>query len=185
MQDDYFYPAERVQLQTRDGEQFAHFDRPLPDIFADADDLNTYLDRLPNPSDSSHDEDQPPASEELFMSSPEIYEGCMTSTKYTPTLTQHQQRLLRDVTPYAVDERDSEETQRSKAETRRQLIAGYCKELKRKRYARRYRRWQDVRSRGLDLKDETMALIAAEVHDKSLNRRFYYSEYDPHEFVGI
>lgn len=139
---------------------------------------------MPNDEDSSHDEDRPPGSEEVFLSTPDIYDGCMNSTKYSPELTNAQRRLLRDVAPYTFNVHDSPEIQWSKLQKRRQLITGYCKDLKRKRYARRYRRWLDVRSRGLDLKDETLALISGEVHDKSLNREFYYVAYEPYEFVS-
>lgn len=57
-----------------------------------------------------------------------------------------------------------------KKDRRMQLVRGYCKELKRKRYAKAYRRFNNVRSKRLVVGLESMALLEAEVHDKHLNQ---------------
>lgn len=49
------------------------------------------------------------------------------------------------------------------------FIRGYCKELKRKRYAKAYRRFTNVREKRLGVGMESMALLEKELQDKHLN----------------
>lgn len=63
------------------------------------------------------------------------------------------------------------------------LIRGYCKELKRKRYARTYHRFRTIRAMKMRLNDETMALCEQEIYDKGLTRTYYYDQDEPSEMV--
>lgn len=49
------------------------------------------------------------------------------------------------------------------------FIRGYCKDLKRKRYAKAYRRFTKVRKRHLGVGMESIALLEKEAQDKHLN----------------
>lgn len=60
------------------------------------------------------------------------------------------------------------------------FVRGYCKELKRKRYAKAYRRFTKVRERHLGVGMESMALLEKETQDKHLNQ---LRSDEPPEFV--
>lgn len=51
-----------------------------------------------------------------------------------------------------------------------QLIRGYCKDIKRKRYAKAYRRFTKIREKRLGVGFESMALLKKETEDKNLHR---------------
>lgn len=57
------------------------------------------------------------------------------------------------------------------------------RELKRKRYAKAYRRFVRIRQKKLNLGAEAMELANGEIEDKHLNRFYYYGANEPHEFV--
>lgn len=61
-----------------------------------------------------------------------------------------------------------------------QFIRGYCKELKRKRYAKAFRRFTNVREKLLGPGLESVALLEQEVNDKHLN---YVRKDEPEAFV--
>lgn len=65
-----------------------------------------------------------------------------------------------------------------------QLIRGFLRELRRKRYAKAFRRFTVTRSRKMDLSNEATELMKREVFDKGLNRANYYEENEPDEFVS-
>lgn len=64
------------------------------------------------------------------------------------------------------------------------MIRQYCKDLKRKRYARTYHRFKTIRARKLSLRDEAMDLCEQEHFDKGLTRAFYYDRDEPSEMVS-
>lgn len=64
------------------------------------------------------------------------------------------------------------------------LIRGFLRELKRKRYAKAFRRFTRTRSRKLDLLGEGIELLTQEMSDKDLYRDNYYEETEPKEFVS-
>lgn len=65
-----------------------------------------------------------------------------------------------------------------------ELIRGFLRELRRKRYARAFRRFSRIRSRKMDLANEAKELIRQEITDKGLDREYYYEEDEPNEFVS-
>lgn len=139
-------------------------------------------------SPSSNNEDRPPASEELFYDSnlEHLYDAVLKHTAYTPRLTLLQCSLLRDLSTYILDpEHDLPERAKRIIERRLDLIRGYCKELKRKRYAKAYRRFTRVRSKQLPLPDEAMELLVDELLDKDLGRAHYYDADEPKELVSV
>lgn len=64
------------------------------------------------------------------------------------------------------------------------LIRGFLRELRRKRYAKAYRRFIRTRSRKMDLANEAKELTKREISDKGLDRYDYYEENEPNELVS-
>lgn len=62
-------------------------------------------------------------------------------------------------------------------------MRGYCKDLKRKRFARAYRRYRKTRAKKLSLGAEALDLLEQEIIDKQLNRTYYYEASEPSEYV--
>lgn len=65
------------------------------------------------------------------------------------------------------------------------LIRTYCKEMKRKRYARTWKRFTKTRAKRYDLSAEANVLRNREIEDKNLNRSYYFGPGEPAELVGI
>lgn len=107
----------------------------------------------------------------------------MRHTDFKPRLTLMQCSLLRDLSAYRLADEDSAEQAKRIIEKRLDLIRGYCKELKRKRYAKAYRRFARVRSKRMGLVSEALELLVEEMLDKDLGRDFYYAPDEPEEFV--
>lgn len=64
------------------------------------------------------------------------------------------------------------------------LIRGFLRELRRKRYAKAFRRFTGIKARKLDLLGEGIELLTQEMSDKDLYRDNYYEENEPNEFVS-
>lgn len=110
----------------------------------------------------------------------------LQQTGYAPRLTLLQRSLLRDLGAHQLSDPDTGlDLQKRTIAKRLELIRGHCKDLKRKRYAKSYRRFTRVRSKRLRLEDEGLELMAAELCDKDLGREFYYAENEPKELVRI
>lgn len=73
----------------------------------------------------------------------------------------------------------------NKRRQRLNLIRSHCKELKRKRYARAYKRFTKTRSKDFELSAEADALQSWEVNDKNLNREYYYGQSETPECVRL
>lgn len=115
-----------------------------------------------------------------------LYDMVLGHTAYAPRLTLLQRSLLRDLSLYILDPvHDSPDKTKRVIEKRLDLIRGYCKELKRKRYAKAYRRYTQVRSKMLSLPNEAMELLVEELIDKDLGREYYYDANEPKEYVGL
>lgn len=71
----------------------------------------------------------------------------------------------------------------NKVQRRLLLIRMYCKDMKRKRYARAYKRFTKTRARNLDLIGEASVLQSREIEDKNLYRKYYYGPGEPIELV--
>lgn len=136
---------------------------------------------------SSNNEDRPPPSELLFCASSieNVYEDVMLTTKYVPRLTHLQCALLHDLAAYVLSYDDSSTVAKCIIERRLDLIRGFCKKLKRKRYAKAYCRFRDIRSKRLAVDDEALELCIAEMFDKDLSRPFYFDQNEPKELVSI
>lgn len=72
---------------------------------------------------------------------------------------------------------------RQKQQRRLELIRGYCKELKRKRFAKTFQRFTKVRAKKQSVGMEAMELLEREMVDKNLMRYDYYNRDEPSEFV--
>lgn len=72
---------------------------------------------------------------------------------------------------------------RKKQQKRLELIRGYCKELKRKRFAKTYQRFNKVRAKKQSIGLEAIELLEREMIDKNLLRYDYYDRDEPSEFV--
>lgn len=61
-----------------------------------------------------------------------------------------------------------------KRNKRLQLIRGYCKDLKRKRYARTYKRYSKTRDNFMDTNRQARVFLDEELKDKGLSKKKLY-----------
>lgn len=114
-----------------------------------------------------------------------MFDDVMTRTGFTPRLTHLQCSLLCDLSPYILGPaEDTPDNVKRIIEKRLDLLRGFCKELKRKRYARSYRRYVEIRRNKTSLQNEAMELMVKEMFDKNLCRDFYYGASEPTECVS-
>lgn len=134
---------------------------------------------------SSNNEDRPPPSEQLFFDScmDNVYDFVGQTTGYAADLTRRQRALLLKLSPFVLDNGTTLKQTRCIVEDRLRIIRAYCKELRRKRFARAYRRFSRVHAKKLDTMDEAQELLRLEMLDKDLNRDFYYASDEPQEYV--
>lgn len=109
----------------------------------------------------------------------------MDYTRYTPRITLLQISLLRDLDMYLIGPDDDAHVVRKKQQKRLELIRGYCKELKRKRFAKAFHRFTKVRAKKQSLGIEAIELLEREMLDKNLMRYDYYDQNEPSEFVSF
>lgn len=68
-------------------------------------------------------------------------------------------------------------------EKRLTLIKEFLTKLQRRRFAKTFKRFKEIRSQHLDLETEANALTEQEIKDKDLYRFNYYANNEPPDFV--